>query len=77
MIPLALIAVGLTLVALGQLTKSEVTPVGKMDCGCGGGTECVTKNRSIDTGLWCTLGGGVLLLGGTVIAIPRLAKAKA
>lgn len=62
---LATFVLGVLLLSLGLAAKSDVTPVGQMDCGCGGGQECVTKNRAVADGFALSLaGGGFLLLGG-------------
>lgn len=69
-LPLALVLCGAAMNFSGQFSKSEITPLGHMDCGSGGGTECVTKERAVSAGLGMTTVGGALcaigLFGGSV-----------
>jgi hypothetical protein len=70
----ALVFVGMSLVVLGQFARSDLTPVGQMDCGCGRAEECVTKHRAIHAGLILSLSGGGLLLAGLLIGGAGLAR---
>lgn len=67
-IALALLLVGAVGLVGGLITRSEATPLGQMDCGCGkGGAHCVTKQRSIDGGSMMVGVGLVLLSAGSVM----------
>lgn len=80
MFPFALVLCGAGLFAAGQFAKSDVTPLGQMDCGCGMKEECVTKNKAVHTGEGLTVAGGALLgLGalGAGASIVRRRKATA
>jgi len=77
---LALLVAGGALLTLGLAAKSDATPVGQMDCGCGGGTECVTKNAAVSQGSVFAVSGSILLLLGGLsgtVAIVRRSKAAA
>ncbi|MFW5883200.1 MAG: hypothetical protein ACOCVG_02430 [Verrucomicrobiota bacterium] len=67
-ISLGLMIAGLVMFSAGMFAKSNATPMGAMDCGCGGGQECVTKNKAVSMGSGVTVAGGVLfglgLIGG-------------
>ena len=64
---IAAFAVGIALMGLGIAAKSDATPVGQMDCGCGGGQECVTKNAAVRDGAVMTVAGGSFLLLGSAM----------
>lgn len=73
-IPAALLVVGLSLITTALFLKSDATPMGSMDCGCGRQTECVTKNRGATIGAALSITGAVFLVAGatgTVFAIRR------
>jgi hypothetical protein len=58
------VGLGLALMAIGWATQSSATGIGRMDCGCGGRTECVTKQRTVAVGeVFALLGLGVLVAG--------------
>ncbi len=62
-----LIALGFLLVAAGGFARSNVTPIGAMDCGCGGAQACVTKRFTMNTGFVLFSAGGLCLLGGVSV----------
>ena len=65
MLPLALVLCGGALLGTGQLARSDLTPLGQMNCGCGQ-RECVTKTRAVNAGMALTLGGAGLMALGAV-----------
>ncbi len=80
MLPLALLLSGAVLFGTAQFARSDVTPVGQMDCGCGGGNNCVTKRRAADYGLLLMVSGGILMGVGALgvgVQVYRGSKAEA
>lgn len=63
----ALLCVGVLLSGIALFAMSNVSPVGTMDCGCGGGTTCVTKVRTGSTGVMLLSGGMILFLGASML----------
>lgn len=61
-LPLALLLAGGTLLTVGLVTQSGATPMGAMDCGCGGGHACVTKQAAVNTGAVLLTAGGSSLV---------------
>lgn len=58
------VGLGLTLMAVGWVSQSPAIGIGQMDCGCGGRTECVTKQRAVAMGqILVLVGAGVLVAG--------------
>lgn len=71
-VSLSLLLAGLVLTGVGLFAQSNLSPVGQLDCGCGGKQECVTKRRAVNTGLGATTGGvALIVLGSTVGLLAR------
>lgn len=67
-LPLLLLLVGSTLLTAGLFTQSGATPMGAMDCGCGGGHACVTKQAAVNTGAVLLTAGGSSLVVALITA---------
>ena len=63
LLPAAFLLLGAVLLTVGLLTQSGATPMGAMDCGCGGGHACVTKQAAVNTGaVLLTAGSSTLVV---------------
>jgi hypothetical protein len=65
-VALGLVVAGSSLFLAAEAAKAPATPVGALDCGCGGGSACVTKARASETGGLFAVSGGILLAAGAI-----------
>lgn len=64
---LILLISGFVISGLALMAQTTLTPVGGMDCGCGGATACVTKQGMGMAGLSLFAGGTVLIAGTSML----------
>ncbi len=71
-----LLCLGVLISGIALFSKSHLTPVGTMDCGCGGGTACITKERAGSTGVVLSTGGILLFVGGSILGAQAITRRK-